>query len=121
MTNLIIETTVSNERHAVRGQNVTGTSDDRRVFPRYPIANKLAVQLRVLPATDVISAQIHDLSREGIGLLSEDASSRLANRSASRSGTDWVVAEVRHCRTQPDGYLVGGVITDIVYETESAN
>jgi hypothetical protein len=120
MTNLITETTFSNERHAVRGQNTAENSDDRRVFPRYPIASKLAVQLRVLPATDVIPAQIHDLSREGIGLLTK--SFIAPGESISFPvGTDWVVAEVRHCRTQPEGFLVGGVITDVVYENEPAN
>ena len=74
----------------------------------------------MLPATDVIPAQIHDLSRQGIGLLTKTFIAPGESISFP-VGTDWVVAEVRHCRTQPDGFLIGGVITDIVYETESAN
>ena len=119
MTNLPIETTGS-ENRPFNEPTIKGSSDDRRIFPRYPIANKLAVYLRVLPATGVIPAQIHDLSRDGIGLLT-NVFIAPGESITFPVGADWVVADVRHCHPSPEGYLVGGVITDIVYETEPAN
>jgi hypothetical protein len=120
MTNLATETTTSKNRPSYNEQTSQWTTDDRRVFPRYPMANKLAVQLRVLPATGVIPAQVHDLSRDGIGLLTRVFIAP-GESITFPVGTDWVVADVRHCRPYQEGYLVGGVITDIVYETEPAN
>ena len=120
MTNLRTATTNSETRHGLNEQTIQKETDDRRIFPRYPVPNKLAVELRVLPATNVIPAQIHDLSRDGIGLAT-NVFIAPGESITFPVGGDWVVAEVRHCRPNGDGYLVGGVITDIVYETEQAN
>jgi hypothetical protein len=117
MTNL---STTSEHRHAFNEQTHERNSDDRRVFPRYTIARKLAVELRVLPATEVIPAQIHDLSRDGIGLVT-NVFIAPGESVTFPVGTDWVVADVRHCHPCEGGFVVGGVITDIIYETDPAN
>ena len=117
MTNL---STIFENRHALNEQTLKRNSDDRRVFPRYTIAKKLAVELRVLPATEVIPAQIHDLSRDGIGLVT-NVFIAPGESITFPVGADWVVADVRHCHPNEDGFVVGGVITDIVYESDPAN
>ena len=114
MTNLQTETMV-----AERGHTFTERIEDRRVFPRYPIPNKLAVQLRILPTTDVIPASIHDLSRDGVGLMTQVFIAP-GESVTFPVGSDWVVAEVRHCRPSAAGYVVGAMITEIVPETEPA-
>ena len=90
---------------------------DRRDFPRYPIPNCLGVELRVLPATDVIPAQIQNLSREGVGLLTKVFIAP-GESVTFPVGDDWVVAEVRHCDTSEGGYTIGGFITDIIDKRE---
>jgi hypothetical protein len=114
MTSLQTETVLSEHRHSLVGQ-----VNDRRVFPRYPIPNKLVVQLRILPATDVIPARIHDLSRDGVGLMT-NVFIAPGESVTFPVGSDWVVAEVRHCNPSTAGYVVGAMITDIVGETEAA-
>jgi len=91
---------------------------DRRDFPRYAIPNRFVVQLRVLPATEIIRAQIQDLSRDGVGLLT-NVFIAPGESVTFPVGGDWVVADVRHCRPCEEGFVVGGMITDIVYEPES--
>jgi hypothetical protein len=86
---------------------------DRRDFPRYPIPNRLGVELRVLPSTDVIPGEIQDLSREGVGLVTQVFIAP-GESVTFPVGDDWVVAEVRHCDEGEDGYVVGAFITDIV-------
>jgi PilZ domain len=86
---------------------------DRRDFPRYPIPNRLTVDLRVLPATEVITAQIQDLSREGVGLLTQVFIAP-GESVTFPVGEDWVVAEVRHCEPTEGGYAIGAYITDII-------
>lgn len=120
MTNLSTETTISESRHALNEQTVKRNSADRRVFPRYTIGKKLAVDLRVLPATEVIPAQIHDLSRDGIGLVT-GVFIAPGESVTFPVGNDWVVADVRHCQAGEGGFVVGGVITDIIYETDPTN
>ncbi len=120
MTNLSSGTRTSVGTRTFKDKSLTRNTDDRRVFPRYTIANKLAVELRVLPATEVIPAKIHDLSRDGIALVT----SVFIDPGESVTfpvGADWVVADVRHCHPCEDGFVVGGVITDIIYETDPAN
>ncbi|HEV2200725.1 MAG TPA: PilZ domain-containing protein [Bryobacteraceae bacterium] len=111
---ILSETILSEHRRSLIGQ-----INDRRVFPRYPIPNKLAVSLRILPATDVIPAQIHDLSRDGVGLMT-NVFIAPGESVTFPVGSDWVVAEVRHCNPSTAGYVVGAMITDIVGVTEAA-
>ena len=92
---------------------------DRRDFPRYPIPNRLDVNLRVLPTTAVIPAQIQDLSREGVGLLTQIFIAP-GESITFPVGEDWVVAEVRHCGPAEGGFAVGGFITDIIDKREIA-
>lgn len=103
------------ENGSLNGAAVAET--DRRDFPRYAIPNRLSVDLRVLPATDVVPAQIQDLSREGVGLFTQVFIAP-GESITFPVGEDWVVAEVRYCNTTADGYTVGGFITDIVDKNE---
>jgi hypothetical protein len=114
MTNLQTETMV-----AERGHTLAEQIEDRRVSPRYAIPNNLAVQLRILPTTAVIPARIHDLSRDGVGLMTQVFIAP-GESVTFPVGSDWVVAEVRHCIPSAVGYVVGAMITDIVRETEAA-
>jgi hypothetical protein len=90
---------------------------ERRDFPRYPIPNRLGVDLRVLPSTEVISGQIQDLSREGVGLVTKVFIAP-GESVTFPVGDDWVVAEVRHCDAGDGGYIIGAFITDIVAKAE---
>jgi hypothetical protein len=90
---------------------------DRRDFPRYAIPNRLGVELRVLPSTEVIPAQIQDLSREGVGLVTKVFIAP-GESVTFPVGDDWVVAEIRHCDAGEGGYILGGLITDIVAKAE---
>ena len=114
------ETILSEPILSKTGHSLIGQSNDRRVFPRYPIPNKLAVQLRILPATDVIPARIHDLSRDGVGLMT-NVFIAPGESVTFPVGSDWVVAEVRHCNPGAAGYVVGAMITEIVVEPEAAS
>ncbi len=119
MTNLPSETKTSENGHGF-DETLKQNADDRRISPRYTIAKKLAVELRILPGTQVIPAQIHDLSRHGIGLVT-NVFIAPGESITFPVGADWVVADVRHCHRGEDGFVVGGVITDIIYETDAAN
>ncbi len=98
---------------------VADTSDDRRDFPRYGIPNHFAVALRVLPSTDVVTAQIQNLSRDGVGLVT-DVFIAPGESITFPVGSDWVVADVRHCNKSDGGFAIGAMITDIVDGSESA-
>ena len=97
----------------VRTKTVGTKTEDRRDFPRYEIPNHFAVALRVLPSTDVVTAQIQDLSRDGVGLIT-DVFIAPGESVTFPVGNDWVVADVRYCRTRNGKYSIGAMITDIV-------
>lgn len=107
----ILNTTVGNDTI------VENATDDRRDFPRYQIPNQFAVALRVLPSTEVITANIQNLSRDGVGLLT-DVFIAPGESITFPVGSDWVVADVRYCRTSEGRYSIGAMITDIVDGSE---
>jgi PilZ domain len=113
MTSLQTETILSDHNYGLVDEG-----HERRVSPRYSILNKLNVGLRVLPATDVIAARIRDLSRDGVGLTT-NVFIAPGESVTFPVGSDWVVAEVRHCNPAAAGYVVGAMITDVVDETEA--
>jgi hypothetical protein len=117
MTNLETERTALEDESSSKAQSLVKLGDDRRDFPRYQIPNRLPVELRVLPATEVIPAQIQDISREGVGLVTEVFIAP-GESITFPVGADWVVADVRHCQPCEEGFFVGGVITDIVCESD---
>ena len=61
--------TLEDER--ILNTSVSDGHGDRRDFPRYEIPNHFGVALRVLPSTDVVTAQIQNLSRDGVGLVAD--------------------------------------------------
>jgi hypothetical protein len=117
MTNQPAGATTIEDEHILStpaGTTSVGTkTDDRRDFPRYDIPNHFAVGLRVLPSTEVVTAQIQDLSRDGVGLLT-DVFIAPGESITFPVGSDWVVADVRYCRTCDGKYSIGAMITDIV-------
>ena len=116
MTNLPTgATTFEDER--ILSAAVGTTTDDRRDFPRYQIPNHVAVALRVLPSIDVITAHIQNLSRDGVGLIT-DVFIAPGESITFPVGSDWVVADVRYCRTSEGKYSIGAMITDIVDGSE---
>jgi hypothetical protein len=118
MANLQTQTTAFDHESSLKSRAVKDRNRDRRDFPRYPVPNRFAVQLRVLPATEVIQAQILDLSRDGVGLFT-NVFIAPGESVTFPVGGDWVVADVRHCRPYEGGFVVGGMITDIVYEPDA--
>jgi hypothetical protein len=117
MTNLQTEPAPLESESQLKERKAADPRDDRRDFPRYPIPNRLAVELRVLPSTEIIPAQIQDLSREGVGLIT-DVFIAPGESITFPVGDDWVVADVRHCNPGEDGFVIGGLITDIVCKKE---
>jgi hypothetical protein len=117
MTNLQTEAAGLENERQFKKRAGADPRDDRRDFPRYPIPNRLAVELRVLPSTEIIPAQIQDLSREGVGLIT-DVFIAPGESITFPVGDDWVVADVRHCNPSEDGFIIGGLITDIVCKKE---
>ena len=93
-------------------------NDDRRDFPRYEIPNHFGVALRVLPSTDVVTAQIQNLSRDGVGLTT-DVFIAPGESVTFPVGSDWIVADVRYCNQSDGRFTIGAVITDIVDGSES--
>ena len=116
--NLQTDATGLEQKSSPKARNIEHRRSDRRDFPRYTIPNRFVVQLRVLPSTEVIPAQIQDLSRDGVGLVT-DVFIAPGESITFPVGGDWVVADVRHCQPCHGGFVVGGMITDIVYEPES--
>jgi len=116
MTNLPTgATTLEDER--IAGTTVGTRAEDRRDFPRYEIPNHFGVALRVLPSTDVVPAQIQNLSRDGVGLMT-DVFIAPGESVTFPVGSDWVVADVRYCNQSDGRFLIGAMITDIVDGTE---
>lgn len=107
------------EEERILNTPVGNTHDDRRDFPRYEIPNHFGVGLRVLPSTDVVTAQIQNLSRDGVGLVT-DVFIAPGESVTFPVGNDWVVADVRYCNKCDGRFSIGAMITDIVDGSEGA-
>jgi hypothetical protein len=112
MTNLEMETKSSqDERGAAAGV-------ERRTSPRYPIPKGLPLEVRVLPSTDVVNGWLHDVSRDGVGLVTQVYIAP-GESITFPIGSNWIVAEVQHCRAGANGYVLGAMISETVREEQS--
>jgi hypothetical protein len=94
-------------------RGTTAADSDRRGEHRYPISNPVSVQLKVPPASEIIEAQVVDVSKNGIGLV---AKSHIIPgvQIVFRFGEQNVFARVRHCRPGEGGFVIGATIADVV-------
>jgi hypothetical protein len=90
----------------------TADTDERGTEPRYSIPNQ-SVDLRIPPESQIIRAQVVNVSKNGVGLISRDYINPGLQIMFS-FGDQYVFARVRHCNPVEDGFAIGASIRDVV-------
>ncbi len=86
--------------------------EERRRERRYSIPHQ-SVELRIPPESQIIEAQVVNVSRNGVGLLSRDHIDPGLQIMFS-FGDQYVFARVRHCKPVEDHFSIGACINDVV-------
>lgn len=88
---------------------------DQRREPRYAIPRGMKLKVRTSPEDELVEAELRDLSRNGVGLLSP----RIITPGASIRfpfGSQQIFADVRYCCPTGTGFVVGALILEVVAE-----
>jgi hypothetical protein len=104
--------TVSEVQTIELGQGAAAREADRRKERRYAIPNQ-DVAIRIPPESRVIEAQVTDVSRNGVGLLSADSIDPGVQIMFS-FGDQYVYARVRHCHPVVNGFAIGAAIRQMM-------
>ncbi len=86
--------------------------EDRRRERRYTIPNQ-RVELRIPPESETIAAEVVNVSKNGVGLISQDHINPGLQIMFS-FGEEYVFARVRHCKPVENGFSIGASIRDVV-------
>jgi hypothetical protein len=95
-----------------RVQSPTADADERRRERRYSVPNQ-SVEIRILPESQVIRAQVVNVSKNGVGLISPDYIEP-GLQVMFLFGDQYVFARIRHCKPFEDGFSIGATIRDVV-------
>lgn len=87
--------------------------EDRRRERRYAIPNPPTVELRIPPRSEVIAAEVVNISKNGIGLVSRVYITP-GLQIMFLFGDQYVFARVRHCKPLENDYAIGASIRDVV-------
>ena len=97
----------------IRVEISTIRPEDRRRERRYNIPNPPRVELRIPPQSHAIAADVVNISRNGIGLISHIYIAP-GLQIMFLFGDQYVFARVRHCKRLENGFAIGASIRDVV-------
>lgn len=86
---------------------------DQRKEPRYAIPRGMKLNVRTSPEDEPVDAELRDISRNGVGLISP----RVIPPGASIRfpfGSQQIFADVRYCCPTGTGFVVGALILEVV-------
>ena len=86
--------------------------DERRRERRYYIPHPPSVEIRIPPQTEIIEAEVVNVSKNGIGLVSRDYITP-GLQIMFTFGDQYVFARVRHCQPIENGFAIGAAIRDM--------
>jgi hypothetical protein len=95
-----------------RAQGPAVRPQDRRGERRYDIPNQ-RVELRIPPESQIIEAHVVNVSKNGVGLITQDHINPGLQIMFS-FGDQYVYARVRHCKAVENGFSIGVCIRDVV-------
>ncbi len=87
--------------------------EDRRRERRYSIPHPQRVELRIPPQSNAIAADVVNISRNGIGLISR-VHIAPGLQIMFLFGDQYVFARVRHCKQMENEFAIGASIRDVV-------
>jgi hypothetical protein len=88
---------------------------DQRGERRYAIPKGMTLKVRTSPENELVHAELRDISRSGVGLISP----RIIALGALISfpfGSRRIFADVRYCCPTGTGFVVGALIREVVAE-----
>jgi hypothetical protein len=88
---------------------------DQRRELRYVIPRGMKLQVQTSPQDEPVEVELHDISRNGLGLISP----RVIPPEASITfpfGSQRIFAQVRYCQPSGSGFVVGALIREVVAE-----
>jgi hypothetical protein len=103
---------VSSPTFDFRPQGPAVRPEDRRRESRYDIPNQ-RVELRIPPESQIIEAHVVNVSKNGVGLITQDHMNPGLQIMFS-FGDQYVYARVRHCKPVENGFSIGACIHDVV-------
>jgi|SRR5215472_6582665 len=90
-------------------------ASDKRRDRRYAIPRGMKLKVQASPLDDPLDAELRDISRNGVGLLSPKRMAPGASISFP-FGSQRVFANVRYCRPSGSLFSIGALIREVVSE-----
>jgi hypothetical protein len=75
----------------------------------------MTLKVQTSPRNEVMDAELRDISRNGVGLLTWGVIPPGASISFP-FGSQWIHAQVRYCSSVGTGFMVGALILEVVAE-----
>jgi hypothetical protein len=107
--------TIAEQASAPLGVEVDVRPPDQRGERRYAIPRGMILKVRTSPDDELVDAELRDISRSGVGLMSP----RIIALGALISfpfGSRRIFADVRYCCPTGTGFAVGALIREVVAE-----
>lgn len=107
--------TIAEQTPASLGIEVDVRPPDQRGERRYAIPRGMTLKVRTSPDDELVDAELRDISRSGVGLISP----RIIALGGSISfpfGSRRIFADVRYCCPTGTGFVVGALIREVVAE-----
>jgi hypothetical protein len=107
--------TIAAQAPAPVGVEVDVRPPDQRQERRYAIPRGMKLNVRTSPEDEFVEAELRDISRNGVGLISP----RIIALGALISfpfGSRRIFADVRYCCPTGTGFVVGALIREVVAE-----
>ncbi len=73
------------------------------------------VQLRIIPETETVCAELRNISRHGVALLTQTFAEPGSYVSFYFGGSR-IYGQVRHCRFTRVGFVIGARVTDVFHD-----
>jgi hypothetical protein len=83
---------------------------------RHPIPRGMKLQVRTSQQQEFVEAELHDISRNGVGFLSPRLLTPGASISFPFGSQQRIFAQVRHCHPNGTSFVVGALILEVVAE-----
>src|SRR5579864_761354 len=105
--------TIAEQTLAPFGISLHVRPPDLRRERRHAIPRGMTLKVRTSPQNEQVDAELRDISRNGVGLISP----RLIPMGASITfpfGSQRIFAQVRYCAQHGGGFVVGALILEVV-------
>jgi hypothetical protein len=76
----------------------------------------MKLKVRISPQNELVEAELRDISRNGVGLISPSVIPPGASISFP-FGSQRIFAQVRYCSSVGTGFIVGALILEVVVES----